>query len=548
MTGTKSKATEQVQAPAPGVVSTMPDDEEARPIPLSAIQPSALNPRKKFDEGKLAELAASIRSKGLIQPIVVRPIGGPKVTAGSRRYEIVAGERRFRAASLAGLTSIRAIVRSLSDKDVLEIAVIENEQREDVTPMEKAHGYAALIDDHGLTVEDLAARVGKSASTIRGLLNLRRLPAKALKALEAGELSMSVAQLLARVPGAKAREHAVSHALVANYNGDLPTFRDMKRFVEKHCMVELKAAPFPRIELNLVADTPSCEECPRRTGNDPLTYPDARADVCTDPECYSKKVEAWKVRVAKEDTAAGRKVLSAAECEKIYQRWSTGELAWDAPYVDLDAKCFDDEKRRTYRTLIGRDSLPSVVIAFDRFGHRHELVEKDVAAKALRATGKVKLPKRLATSAGDANRKKEEAARRERADRGRAAALVANGKVAASVERMFFGIEFQSDNVKRLRAIADALARSTWHDAVERVAKRRGVKPSKAGHALSATIAAESSCGALFGILAELIAARASEDWGKGYGQDDSPLFAAFCIDRKQLEKEVAKPKKGAKK
>lgn len=547
MTGTKSKATEQVQAPAPGVVSTMPDDDEARPIPLSAIQPSALNPRKKFDEGKLAELAASIRSKGLIQPIVVRPIGGPKVTAGSRRYEIVAGERRFRAASLAGLTSIRAIVRSLSDKDVLEIAVIENEQREDVTPMEKAHGYAALIDDHGLTVEDLAARVGKSASTIRGLLNLRRLPAKALKALEAGELSMSVAQLLARVPGAKAREHAVSHALVANYNGDLPTFRDMKRFVEKHCMVELKAAPFPRIELNLVADTPSCDECPKRTGNDPLTYPDARADVCTDPECYATKVEAWKVRVAAEEKAAGRTVLSASECEKIYQRWSDGELAYDAPYVDLDAKCFDDEKRRTYRTLIGRDSLPTIVIAFDRFGHRHELVAKDAAAKALRATGKIKLPKRLARSSLDANRQKEEAARRERADRGRRAALVANGKVAAAVESAFNAFQGRIA-VERLRALADSLARSTWHDAVERVAKRRGVTPSKSGHALTATIAAESSCGALLGIIAELIAARASEYWGKDHGYEDAPLFAAFGIDQKQLEKEAVKTKKGGKK
>jgi ParB family chromosome partitioning protein len=174
-----------------------------RPIPVDRIRPNPDQPRRAFDERDLADLAASIREKGVIQPLILRPH-----PADPNGYEIVAGERRWRAAQLAGVHELPAVVRELDDAEVLELAIIENVQRADLNPAEEAQGYRQLMDRFGHTQERLAEGLGKSRSHIANLLRLLTLPEPVLAHLRAGRLSAGHARALvtAAEPEALARQ------------------------------------------------------------------------------------------------------------------------------------------------------------------------------------------------------------------------------------------------------------------------------------------------------------------------------------------------------
>ncbi len=158
-------------------------------LPIDRIRPNPDQPRRDFDEKELDDLAASIREKGVIQPLIVRPVP-------SGGYEIVAGERRWRAAQRAGLHELPAVVRDISDVEMLEIAIIENIQRADLNPLEEAHGYRQLMDRFGHTQERLAEALGKSRSHIANLLRLLTLPEPVLDLLRAGKLTAGHARAL----------------------------------------------------------------------------------------------------------------------------------------------------------------------------------------------------------------------------------------------------------------------------------------------------------------------------------------------------------------
>lgn len=148
------------------------NSSEVKLLPISAIKPNQHQPRKEFDPEALADLAASIKSQGVLQPILVRPLGGN----GGEGYELVAGERRTRASKMAGLSEIPALVRELSDMETLAIALIENLQREDLNAIEEAKGFQQLLKDFGLSQEELARQVGKSRSALANSLRLLNLP------------------------------------------------------------------------------------------------------------------------------------------------------------------------------------------------------------------------------------------------------------------------------------------------------------------------------------------------------------------------------------
>jgi len=157
-------------------------DDDLRSLPVELIVPNPRQPRRAFDESTLEALAASLRERGVLQPVLVRPVAGGT-------YELVAGERRWRAAQIAGLESIPALVRERDDAQALEAALIENMAREDLNPVEEARACAALVEELGLTREVVGLRVGRSRVAVSNLLRLLDLPDAALAALERGELS-----------------------------------------------------------------------------------------------------------------------------------------------------------------------------------------------------------------------------------------------------------------------------------------------------------------------------------------------------------------------
>lgn len=155
---------------------------------IDLIRPNPLQPRRRFDETELEELAASIRAQGMLQPLVVR--------RGPAGFELVAGERRLRAARRAGLSRVPVVLREVSDERLLEASLVENIQRADLNPLEEAEAYHQLITRLHLTQEEVAARVGKSRSTVANVLRLRQLPPPIRQSIEAGELSMGHARAL----------------------------------------------------------------------------------------------------------------------------------------------------------------------------------------------------------------------------------------------------------------------------------------------------------------------------------------------------------------
>jgi ParB family chromosome partitioning protein len=190
-------------------------------LPISKVEPRQGQPRTNFDEAGLQELAESIREHGVLQPLTVRDLGGGF-------YQIIAGERRWRAARLAGLTEIPARVIEADELKATELAMVENLQREDLNPVEEALGYKALIDEYGLTQEEVARRVGKTRPVVANAMRLLALPEKVLKMLETGEISVGAARALLPLEDAEAIEQAAGEIVRLGLS-----VRDVERLVKK---------------------------------------------------------------------------------------------------------------------------------------------------------------------------------------------------------------------------------------------------------------------------------------------------------------------------
>lgn len=184
-----------------GEMDRVPDEATApiatldRQIPIEFIARNPRNPRRMFTEGDLEDLTNSIREHGIVQPVVVRPVKGE-----SDRYELIAGERRWRAAQRAGLATIPVIIREVDDRVALELAIIENVQRADLNPLEEGMGYQQLIDDHDYTQADLAQVIGKSRSHVANTLRLLKLPEPVRDMITNGSLSAGHARTLITAP------------------------------------------------------------------------------------------------------------------------------------------------------------------------------------------------------------------------------------------------------------------------------------------------------------------------------------------------------------
>lgn len=173
---------------------------------IMEVEPNKNQPRKDFSEEALEELAASIKEHGLLQPILVRP-------TASGRYQIIAGERRWRASRKAGLSTIKAVIREFRDEEVMEIALIENLQREDLNPIEEAEGYGNLIETLGLTQEQVAKKVNKSRSYVANSLRILNLDNGSKRALKEGKISLGHAKALLSIDDLRLREDALKAAI-----------------------------------------------------------------------------------------------------------------------------------------------------------------------------------------------------------------------------------------------------------------------------------------------------------------------------------------------
>ncbi len=192
-------------APPPPTAVAAPPGRAVLSLPIEAVDRSSAQPRKRFDEARLEELAASIREHGVVEPILVRRAGA--------RYRIVAGERRWRAAQRAGLKEIPAILREASDREAFELALVENLQRADLNAIEEAEAYDVLVREHGLTQEAVAARVGKERSTVANALRLLRLPPAVRDLVREGRLEMGHARALLSLERPEAIERAAQRAV-----------------------------------------------------------------------------------------------------------------------------------------------------------------------------------------------------------------------------------------------------------------------------------------------------------------------------------------------
>jgi ParB family transcriptional regulator, chromosome partitioning protein len=192
-------------APAPAPAAAIAGGRAFLSLPLEAIERSPQQPRKRFDDARLEELAESIRTHGVVEPILVRRHG--------QRYRIVAGERRWRAAQRAGLKEIPAVVREASDGEAFELALVENLQRADLNAIEEAEAYQALVEERQLTQEEVARRVGKERSTVANALRLLKLPEDVRAAVREARLEMGHARALLGLEGADAIRRAATRVL-----------------------------------------------------------------------------------------------------------------------------------------------------------------------------------------------------------------------------------------------------------------------------------------------------------------------------------------------
>ena len=411
MTDAHDTATAALPTPGAGPQMMMVD--------VALIEESTTNPRKHFDQAKLRELADSIKATGVHQPILLRPLPGHRVpdTWGFRRqgaplpaYELVAGARRLRACRLAKVAEVPAMIRELTDEQALEIQVIENLQREDVTALEEAEGYEALMQHGHASADQVAAKIGKSRAYVYARLKLLDLCQQAREALREGKIDFSRGLLIARIPDEGLQIKALACCTRTDWQGDAPGYRECATHVQSEYMLRLDKARFSITDASLVPAAGSCAECPKRTGANPDLFKDVdSADVCTDPQCYRGKEDAHTALMVAEAQAKGQTVIAGPEA---------AELAYDAythklkGYKRLDS-AEDSPTDQPLRKIIGKqmeaDGIKPTLIENPR--KRGELVAalpNEVALRLLKTVeGQAKASKAVAAEVKELVKTKE---------------------------------------------------------------------------------------------------------------------------------------------
>lgn len=368
-------------------------------VALDQIQECPTNPRRTFNQASLEELAETIKLVGVMQEILLRPMWAGDVMT---HYEIVFGHRRFRASKLAGVPTIPAMIRELTDAQSARLQAIENLQREDLDPIEEAQGYADLIKTPGLNALDIGTEIGKSRTFVYNQLKLLKLcevgkrlvRCKVLKT----ELAIEVARLTTEDLQLEALKWICNHGDISLQVSEtwaatppehyrIMSYREGRNMIEQRFRRHLKDALFGRSIMFLVADRPDCNSCEERAGNIPeLKATGDRADICTNPGCFELKTQAHIAQIAEDARQLPGKVIDAAEAQELNlcSMWKNA-LVEDAEYVELD----DDTNYRvnieadTVRAALGKKLKPADVvrIVHPKTGHVIEAVHQDLLIK-----------------------------------------------------------------------------------------------------------------------------------------------------------------------
>jgi ParB family transcriptional regulator, chromosome partitioning protein len=309
-------------------MQTNVQNTEYRDVPVAALIESPSNPRKRFDESSLSELAGSFKSQGVLAPLLVRELN-------ESSYEVIVGARRLRAAKLAELETVPVRIVKLSDAQAIEAQCVENLQREDIHPLEEALGFKSLLElGEPYNIAHIAARAGKSEAYIYGRLRLADLIPPVAEAFLKDKITIGHALLIAKLPAAQQQE-AFAAAFRGMWTSEgntqvLIPVKELAAWIESNILLQLASVPFDKQDEGLVPAAGSCVNCPKRTGFNKLLFADVRKDSCTDPQCFRAKVDAHIAKTME----------TKPELVQISSAWNTRE---GAPlgrnrYVELQIK------------------------------------------------------------------------------------------------------------------------------------------------------------------------------------------------------------------
>lgn len=392
-------------------------------VAMHSITPSLTNPRKHFDPAKLQELADSIAASGVHQPILLRPLPPERLQDTLREaraqkrpapeYELVAGERRWRACQLAGVAEIPAMIRPMTDAQALEAQVIENLQREDVTELEEAEGYQILMETVGINADEVGQRIGKSRSYVYGRLKILNLCEAGRQALREGKLDFSCGLYIARIPNEQLQLKALEWSTHPDYYGERPSARAVQQHVRQNFMLQLAAAKFDTADADLCPAAGACTSCPHRTGANPDLFADVNsADVCTNPPCYHAKEEAHALQLRERAQAMGAEVITGREAKTLIPTPYSGSIDG---FVRLDVASDSPIQGKTLRKVVG-DVLEQSGIKPTLIENPHDkneliaVVRQEQAAELLKMAGKAEAEAKLREEAqADAEAKARQA-------------------------------------------------------------------------------------------------------------------------------------------
>jgi ParB/RepB/Spo0J family partition protein len=394
-------------------------------IPFARLVESSTNPRKVFAAGAMAELVESIKSQGVLQPIVVRPLIQQLqgMETDDESFQVVFGHRRFRAAQQAEVGEMPCIVRAMTDSEVAQAQLHENLARADVHPIEEAEAYAALMQDHGTSADQLVQQTGKSRSYIYGRLALLKACAAVRHACMADEIGSETALLIARLRTDKLQQQALAKIKgkgLSLTDGGKTSFRRIRDLLREHFTLTLTAGQviFDTADVFLVPDAGPCTTCTRRSGNAPEFVDiahertvgdwghakDGNPNLCTDPDCYDAKKRAHLLNVARVLEAQGQTVITG----------NAARTAVDARGQVKGAYIPIVEARRALKQLPKKSldgaPIPDVVTIQDpRTGQLHQAMRRaDLEAKGLQG---------VQASAGGSSGSKRQSPAEEEADR-----------------------------------------------------------------------------------------------------------------------------------